>query len=701
MSYRPSERLLFVSFGVSFVFVAIVMRSLYLQVVAREQILARGDWNHQSERVIQAGRGDIVDRSGNNLARSVHSADIIFDPRHFFLHEAEHEAKLLEVLGSLDGFDLSVFDVWRSERDANTLPRFVRLAVNINSALASEMVGLLRAEGVNALYTESSFQRVYAHGGLASTTLGLAAADGSRGLSGLEMQWEQELTGRAVRVEVQRDSDRRAFQLSEPWELSEARGNTVVTTLDAPLQRFTEDALAATIEEYRAEAGIVIVSRVETGEITTMATWPSYDLNRAFTGGGVLWSNPAVSWVFEPGSTAKMLTFAAAFDAGVLGYNDPIDCGGGATRIGRFTIRDTHRMGTVAAWEVMQHSSNVGTLRIGRRMDDEVHRQYLERFGVGQTVQLLPEGEPGYLPRLPWSEVSQATISYGHGFSATPLQINMATAAIGNGGVLMEPMLVSEIRRSDGTVVREIAPTARGRVVSEEAAELTTRALLTVTQPEGTGDSAVPTGFTVAGKTGTSRLSAIGGYEMEYMASFTGFVPADDPEFAITVMVLRPDKSIGYYGGVVAAPLFREVAAQALLMDGIFPDVTSASLSEAGVVPDEEQAAFVAARAAAANADLSEPVPASAPEGDVLAGGNGVVPGLAADNVMPDLRGLWLSDAISRAGAAGLRVRVHGTGRVARQIPMAFGSREAANGYVELWLETAPLPEQDEVQYAP
>jgi cell division protein FtsI/penicillin-binding protein 2 len=709
--FDPLERVAWLVLGLCAMFVLIALRCVYLQVVVADAHLERGDWSHQAHRSIRGGRGDLLDRNGHAMARSVLSATLAFDPRYFFTHDVRRRPGALlllqELLGEVEGVDTELLHRWASG-PPDQLPQFVVLARHMSVPRAEELTARLRERGIRALRWEPSYRRLYAWGDLAATTIGLASGDGGEGLSGLEATWNTWLQGQTTRVSVIRDSGRRAFQFEEPWELAAARGHTVVTTLDATLQRFAEDALQQTVQRYEAEAGVVIVSRVGTGEVHALATWPTFDLNRAFGTGDIQWSNPALSWTFEPGSTAKMLTFAAAFDAGLLRYHEPIDCGGGSARVGRFTIRDTHRMGTVPAWEVMQHSSNVGSLRIGRRLAPAQHRAYLEAFGFGRPWPLIGESAGGRLPRLPWAEATQATVSYGHGFSATPMHINVATATLANGGRLVEPRLVREIRRSDGTLVERFEPTVIRQVVSEQAARWTADAMATATVRPGTGTQSVPPGFTVAGKTGTSRLVGQGGYEMEYMSSFTGFVPADDPVFAITVMILRPNKTLGYYGGVVAAPLFREVAAQALRLEGIFPagaerphDLRQAP-SAVGALEGLLSPGVVEALPGTGAQGALAPPASLRPLGAAAAGEGTetetlpLVQPADAPSLMPDVRGRWLSEAITILHAAGLEMTVHGSGRIARQQPPAWAGMPA-DGRVVLWLQTA-VHEEDSTQ---
>jgi cell division protein FtsI (penicillin-binding protein 3) len=660
-------RLMIVVMSFIVVFAVILLKCMSVQIVGADDILARGAWRADSHREVSGSRGDILDRNGVPFAQSVNTATLAFDPQLFFTTSPARAPEVIAILSEVEGIDVSPLETFASQ-NVSELPQYRVLARHLNPALADEVVERLRQIGVRrGVWVEPSFRRIYGQGDLAATTVGLSAQDGSRGISGVEMQWDEALAGRMVRLEVTRDHLRRAYQMEAPHALAEARGQDVVLTLDARLQRFAQNALQETIDQYQAQSGVVIVSRVHTGEILALATAPNFDLNSAFRDGNIVWQNAAVSLRYEPGSTAKIFTFAAAFDAGVLEYDTPVDCGNGSARVGRFLIRDTHRMGIVPAWQAMQHSSNVGALRIGRRMDQQTHYEALRRFGFGDTYGLMNEEVSGTLRPPPWAESVHATISYGHGMTVTPLQLNMATAAIANGGELMRPMLVRERRLADGTVVSAFSPEVIHRAVSERAAELTTRALITVTGPDGTGRRARVPGYEVAGKTGTARLVGENGYGSNYMASFTGFFPAHAPEFAVTVMVVRPDPEIGYYGGVVAAPLFSRVAEQTLALNGY-------------LVGQEEGAE----RERIDNAPM-QPAGTEALDDSAI---DDVEVDAVQEQFTPDLNGHWMTDALRSASSRSMSLLVHGSGRVVRQEPPAWAPLPA-NGTIEVWLESA------------
>ena len=674
--------------------VAFVLRAYWLQVVVAEEHLERGNWRHVTERTVEAPRGTIVDREGRELARSIHAPTLAFDPRYFVLNESEHVDTLLAEIGELDRFDEERFATWMTDEPAD-VPRYFVLERRMWPGRAEALLERLHEAGIRSVYAVPEYRRVYPYRELAAHTLGFVQGDGRVGVAGVERVYDDALAGDTVSWSVLRDSDRRSYLLDEAPDVEAARGDTVVLTIDTPLQRVVEDALADTVDQFDAEQGIVVVSRPDTGELLALASWPPFDPNQPASADDSVWAHPAVSHVFEPGSTVKMLTFAAAANEGLVGWDTPIDCENGRKRIGRYTIRDTHYDEVIPAWQVMQHSSNIGSANLAMQMSQDTHRGYLEAFGFGSRTGLgFPGEEAGYIPGGRWPDITHATISYGHGFNLTPIQLNMMTAAIANGGRLMQPTLVREVRDASGTVVEAFEPVVRGRPVRPEAAALVTRMLETVVEEDGTGTAAAIDGFRVAGKTGTAELvdRSTGTYHDQYLSSFTGFVPADEPAFAITVMVLRPDPELGYYGGVVAAPLFARIGEQALLLDGIFPEGTLAE----GLVPSAEPTLVDSGEGAEATDAPAAPADVVAARDDAtyveaVSTGTPVTARTSGDvtnvSTVPDLRGRWVRDAMVEAARRGYRLTVNGTGRVVHQevtLPNDDGP-----GRLEVWLEDA------------
>lgn len=695
-----------------FVFLAVTLRSYWIQIVRSEEFLERGDWRSETKTRFQAARGAILDRNGRELAQSVLAPTLAFDARHFFANEVvakaldskgnyrcgkvEDEAKTLDLmrddepvcvadmraqLKKLEGYDAARFTAW-SKSDPAQLPRYVVMERRTSPKRAKEISDALQAKTISALIATPEYRRIYPYRSLAGRTIGTIQGDGVEGQSGVERRYNRDLSGKFIEYPVGRDVARRTYLLGDMPDMDAARGSDLVLSIDMPLQQFVEEALASTIEKFGAANGIVIVSHVPTGELRALASWPPFDPNIANTYPTEAWLDPVIGNVFEPGSTAKIVTVAAAIDKGLVTPDTLIDCNMGSYHIGGHTVKDTHEAGVIPVWEVIQYSSNIGSLKMGLKIAQKDHYDYLRAFGFGLNTGLGLGGESGGILRAPpWREVEHATFSYGYGFSASPLQINLATAAIANGGKLMRPMLVKELRSHQGAP-RVIAPEVRTQAVTEETAMKVSLMLETVTSEAGTGTNARVPGFRVAGKTGTAKLfsNKTGQYENEYLASFTGYLPVDQPEFAITVMILRPDKSKGYYGGVVAAPLFREVAAQALVMANIFPADHDGSGSGAGHRTDEESG--IGRLRAAEPSKASAAAVEEESEGDPTSSAAASDP---AERTVPKLLGMSASQAIRELAALQLEPRLSGRGRVVGQEPSP-GEPAAAGAFVTLTL---------------
>lgn len=660
---RPYDgRMVFVAVCLGFGFALFLAKAYWLQVVKADDHLARAQWGVESVAEYRAPRGAITDRDGALLAQSAPAVQIEFDPRLLLTDDRDQLEAVVAELSRYPRFNAEELRAWQNVAPAD-VPRWRLVAYGVAPAEADALRERLNALGVRSVMMREGFRRVYPNDDLAGRAIGFLDAAGEAGVAGLELAFEDALRGGTIEVRVARDAAREPYLLDEVPDLDDAAGATVELTLDSELQAVAENELDATLEAFQAEAGVAIVSRVGTGEILAMATRPGFDREHALDAGGTAWQNPAIGSVFEPGSTAKMFTFAAALEEGVVRYDTEFDCENGVVMVDRYPIRDRHCHDSILAWEVIRESSNIGALRMGMRIPQERHRAYLRAFGFGERTALrLPGETAGVVPTLerPWADSRHATISYGYGFSVTALQLNMATATIANGGVRMHPYLVRRVVGPGGVVLEETEPEVAMRVVSERTAELTTQALETVVSREGTAYLASVPGYRVAGKTGTARLLAPGGgyEENAYLAAFSGYLPADEPRFAITVMVTRPDPSIGYYGGVVAAPVFAGIARRALEIDGLPVEIPTER------PPVEHVAA----------AEVTEGI------AEVAA------PPVDGIRRVPNLTGMSPREALAAAAREGLSVAVEGTGSVASQWPPA-GSPASPGLVVVLTME--------------
>jgi cell division protein FtsI (penicillin-binding protein 3) len=347
----------------------------------------------------------------------------------------------------------------------------------------------------------------------------------------------------------------------------EAKGNDLLLTLDEGLQFIAEQELDKVMAKWRSVAATAIMMDPFTGEILALASRPSYDLNEMGRANKNEVRNRAITDVYEPGSTFKIVVGTAALEEGVYNLNSTFDCGRGSIEVGGKVIHDAHRHGLLTFKEVIQKSSNVGSIMIGMKLGKDTIYKYAKLYGYGDTTGIDLPGEVSGWIRKPdrWSATSIGAIPIGQEVAVTPLQILRAYSAIANGGYLVRPHIVSEIRTHEGQTVFTFNKEEKKRVISEKTAEVFKDILKTVVEEGGTATGASVDGNKVAGKTGTAQLvdHRTKRYSKDrFVSSFVGFVPADSPKIAMIVVVYEPKGAI--YGGVVAGPVFKSIADQAL-----------------------------------------------------------------------------------------------------------------------------------------
>lgn len=636
--------------AVCVLFGGVMWRAHWLQIARADELTARAESQLTGSVEIRARRGAIYDRDGAEMALSVRAESVFVRPRQ--LADPHEAAVLLAPL--LHRSETALFDDLAHETNFRWLAR----RVSPQAALA---IRDLELEGIE---TVSEWQRYYPMRHRAGHVLGFTGDDGY-GLEGIERAYDETLAGASMTVHALRDVHGQAILAGSEPELEQMEGRSIVLTLDAQIQRITERAIQQVVLDHSARTAVAVVMDPHTGDVLAMSNWPHFDPNAFRSSRASDWRNRSLTDAWEPGSTFKVFTYAAALEEGALTPHSPIDCANGRIRIGRHRIRDTHREGIIPAWQVIQVSSNIGAYRMAAAVGEELVHQYYRDFGFGSALGIGLGGETGgILADTPWAEVELANRAFGQGLTATPLQLAAGYSAIANGGELMRPRLVQAIRNKDGEDLERFEPERIRRVVSEQTAASVTRALITVTEGEGTGRRAALPGIAVAGKTGTSQKvdPETRQYGDLWMASFIGFVPADDPLFTIVVMVDEPQDS--HYGGEVAAPTFATIAEQALATRGVFverepesPELSAEHATEGPVV------------------DLT------------------VRPlnrGLRADAervLVPDFRGMQLMDALRSGSAAQLEVRAHDWGAVRHQWPAA-GASVMPGSQVDIYLQS-------------
>ncbi len=594
-----------------------------IQVVQADEYADRSV--RQRERVIElpATRGRIYDRDGDVLATSVEGATIYADPRAYRGGEtpdgdpvppaadaAEVAATLAPILGR-DADDL----LERLRRDAH----FVYLGRQLDHEVG-EQVRALALPGIGVL---AEPKRVYPGGGLAAQVVGFTGIDGD-GLQGLEAQYDTILQGRPGSLFLERAPGGLDIATGIRELVPSEVGTDLVLTLDRDIQHAAEVAAANAVERFDAKAATVIAVEVGSGEVLAMASVPGFDPNARRPDDADAWRNRAITDVFEPGSTQKALTIAAALEEGLVTSDTEFEVQD-RIRVGGSTFADPypHPDRTWTVSQIIERSSNVGTIQIAQELGEEQLDGYLRAFGLGTPSGLgFPAEASGMLmPHEDWWGSSLPTIAIGHGVAVTLVQLAAAYGALANDGVAVAPSVVRGTVGSDGRLAPSPASASR-RVVSERTAHQMQRMLIdAVSGANGTGALAAVPGYSVGGKTGTARKpDPQGGYSDRYVATFAGFAPAHDPQIVVAVMV---DEPYPFWGGVVAAPVFSEVMEAALIARRVPPDGTSPTLSEALVRARTalEELEAAAAEAADLEDDLGIPIedPASPPAGDAAA----------------------------------------------------------------------------------
>ena len=557
MSRPPAGRLVALFALMAFAFGTISVRLVVLQVSQAQELQDRAFDQRVRTMDLPAQRGQIVDRNGARLALSTPADDVYADPQ--LVDDPWGTATRLSPL-----LGVGVPDLVHAMTSDGT---FVYLARQLGRG-ASDRVQRLALPGIGLLPTS---KRSYPAGSLASQVLGFVGTDGV-GLTGLELGYQDVLAGTPGERTHELGLSGQAIVSGVDEERAPIAGATVVTTIDRDLQFQAQAALEQAVEEQGARGGTVIVMDPRTAEVLAMASNPSFDPNAFGDAPSATYRNRAVTDAYEPGSTNKVITAAAAIQERVipLGMRLTVPW---TMPVGDYIIHDSqsHAPMQMTLGDIVAESSNIGAVMVADRLGAPALASYLARFGLGRATGVGFPGESNgiILPLDQWNDTILATTAYGQGIAATPLQMVSVYSTIANDGRWVQPKLVRGTIGPDGSLEpTEPAPTRR--VVSAGTARMVTRMLAYAVQ-DGTGTNAQIPGYQVAGKTGTARIptgDGSGYLEGQYIASFIGYLPAGDPEVVVAAILDRP---AAVYGGLAAAPLFRRVALAAIARLGIAP----------------------------------------------------------------------------------------------------------------------------------
>ena len=627
------------------IFLVVGGRAFYLQALQGDRLMRLGQRQHLKEWTVLPKRGGVFDRGGEALALSLEAQSVYARPRR--IQDAAKSARDLARVLKISSAEIK-------ERLTSAKP-FVWIKRQISPDEAGQIQNL-NIEGVGMFHEP---HRYYPQGQLAGQVIGFVGRD-AEGLEGLELGYNEYIRGETGSSVSERDALGRRVLVEGVEGLQVPAGGDIHLTLDTSIQHLAEKELEASIDKYRAKAGVAIAVEPRTGEILALANYPTFNPNNYSAASPEQRRNRAVTDSFEPGSTFKTIVAAAALEEGIVEKEDLFFCEYGKFSYAGRIIHDTHPHGWLPFSKILQVSSNIGFSKVADKLKKDRFFKYIEKFGFGQVTGIDMPGEAPGLLRRPetWSGIDLATHAFGQGLSATPLQMVMAYAAIANGGFLMRPYVVRRALSPKGEVLVENQPHVVRRVVSERTARLLASMLQDVTTEGGTGKMAKVEGFDVAGKTGTAQKVDLvnGGYDAKKrVASFVGFVPADEPRLVLMVLVDEPQSNV--YGGVVAAPVFQNIARGALRHFGV--------------------AAQTAEPLAGPVAEADIPLRRAPKRSSQAAFDTGAT---------PDFVGLSLREAVEKARDLNLKVKIHGNGYVIKQSP-GPGGRWDENGMLVLNLQ--------------
>lgn len=555
---------------VALIFTGYSWRLIYLQVAKHDEYAAMAAEKHTRREVIHARRGLIFDRNGELLASNLPVRTITADGSHIKdpAAVAHVAAPFLEM--SEDEF------LQRIETDR----KYVVVRRGVPEDVARQMLDAVRKAGLRGLYSEPDSVRIYPNGQTLGHVLGFLDHDGN-GIQGIEATMENYLRGKDGYRYTERDRTGKEIMLYRGQEEPAENGLNVNLTIDMGLQAIVEEEIEAAYQNLKPESVVGLMLDPHTGEVLAMANRPAFDPNKPGAAPVDATKNRAVINMVEPGSTFKIVVASAALNERTVRADTQIFCENGRFQYGGHTLRDHGNYGYLSVHDILVKSSNIGSAKMALMMGDAKFYEYVRRFGFGERTGVELPGEiPGMVhPPDRWDKLTITRMPMGHALAVTPIQITNGMAVIANGGKLMAPHLVRNVKDADGRVVFEKPSEPVREVIPSSTAAIVSEALTGVVSDQGTASLAKVAGFTVAGKTGTAqKVSPKGGYAPgKYVVSFVGYMPAEDPKFVCLVMIDDATAFTGTnYGGTLAAPVFSRIAERAARYLDLVPPPTAA-----------------------------------------------------------------------------------------------------------------------------
>jgi cell division protein FtsI (penicillin-binding protein 3) len=621
-------------------FIALVSRAFQLQILSGKALKALAQKQHTQTLLLQPERGIIFDRNGEKMAATIMADSVCADPS-----KIDNPGEVAGRLAAILQTDRAVL-----QKKLSGAKNFCWLARRI----APEQAGRVQQMGVDGIFIVKEPKRYYPSGELAGHLIGFVGID-ANGLEGLELRYDRYLKGAPEKLIWTRDAKgKRLYPRVERPETIQKENYNLVLTIDNRIQYLVESHLKAAVKNKGAKGGFAIVMDPKTGEILALANELGFDPNRVSAVDPATGKNRAITDSFDPGSTFKPFLAAAALEEGVVKETDVFNCENGHFAIADRVFHEANRKrhGALTVHDILKYSSNIGSIKIAEKLGKEKFSQYIHKFGFGAKTGIdLPGEVSGLLrPVQNWTRVDAATIAFGQGISVTAIQLITALSSVANQGILMKPFIVRGLVDRKGNLVQTYHPSAVRRVISPETAKRLTAILTDVVGMEdGTGKHARIVNVAVAGKTGTSQKFDFTRrvYSSEKVkTSFMGFFPAEDPQIAILVILDEPQRD--RWGGVAAAPVFKNIGEQ--LLTCFKTNIRENPIPEEGKpVSGDMKVRLASVPAPPANRSGTE----------------------TDETAVPNFQGMTIREVVKRSKEKGIEVRVIGSGWAVAQQPAA------------------------------
>ena len=558
MKWNSRSRCAFVCLVFILLFSAFSFRLIYLQMIKHDEYAELAAGKHVYKQTIYADRGTILDSNNDVLAHNVPVQTIVAD--------ATHINNLAAVVDLVSGeLKISAHELAAKLHGDR---RYIVLKREVPDSVADNLRAKLRAQNLRGIYFEHDATRFYPNGSMLCHVIGFTDFE-HRGIQGVEASMQEYLHGQDGYRYIEHNRAGQEIVLYRGRERAPRNGYHVHLTIDLNLQNIVENEIDAAMREYHPQKATIVLMRPQTGEILAMANRPNFDLNQRSETKPEQMKNRAIIDMMEPGSTFKIVAAAAALNERKVKSDSWIFCENGLWNFGGSALHDHKAFADLTVQDVLVKSSNIGAAKLALSVGEQKFYEYIRRFGFGERTGIELPGEISGLIRPPqaWSKISITRIPMGHEIGVTPLQMTVAMAAIANGGKLVTPRIVKSVTSTDGKTISSLSPVVLRQVISPETAKQIGSALRGVVSDRGTAAAAAVPGFVIAGKTGTAqKVDPKGGYEHgKYVVSFSGYLPADHPEFVGLVVVddAQTSKPELNYGGLVAGPIFSRIAEKA------------------------------------------------------------------------------------------------------------------------------------------